>query len=125
MFSAGGHLIGQLFGHCTLCPDAEDCDHAGDWCLMYGDFEDTLPEIEFWLRLGSSVHVDRNNTTPPWNGLPSDPFMRVTDGYTYATGLGWEGMRLVVHAGNYNETFTLTQPIRIVSQGGVARIGTP
>lgn len=123
MFNAQGQLIGQLFGHCTLCPDAEDCSHAGDWCLMYGEWENTYPAIRHWMELGGSIHVDAANTSGPWVGTTGAPFRTVADGYNFA----WNDpqLRLLIHAGNYPERFTLNKRIRLTAHGGVVRMGGP
>lgn len=120
MFTTGGQLIGQLFGHCSLCPDAEDCEHFGDWCMIYGEFDQTYPDIYYWLELGGSIHVDDSNTSPPWDGSPTNPFPTVSQGYNFVWS---DGLRLVIHGGNYPETLTFNTPLTVVGSGGIARIG--
>ncbi|MGE0481322.1 MAG: hypothetical protein AB7Q17_12705 [Phycisphaerae bacterium] len=119
MFNGAGQLIGQLFGHCTLCPDAEDCDHAGDWCLMYGEWENTWPDVQYWMELGGTIWVDHANTSSPWDGSWTHPYRRVVDGYNAA----WNDTRLVVRAGSYSEALTMNKRIRVISSGGTAFIG--
>ena len=120
MFNSTGQVIGQLFGHCTLCPDGEDCAHGGDWCLMYGDFEDTWDDIEFHINRGGTLRVDRANTTSPWDGSEADPYQRVIDAMNALWG---PNLRVLIKPGNYPETSTLNRPARFESDGGLVRIG--
>lgn len=121
MFNGQGQLIGQLFGHCTLCPDAEDCAHAGDWCLMYGDFEDTWDDIEFHIERGGTMHVDRANTSSPWDGSEADPYRRVIDGMNALWG---PNLRVLIRPGNYPENIVLNREARLETSGGLVRIGS-
>jgi hypothetical protein len=123
MFDSAGRLIGQLFGHCSLCPDTPDCFHTNDWCLMYGEWEQTREDVAYWLLLGGSIHVDDSNTSPPWDGTSVNPFFLVNMGYGTARGFRSEGVRLVIHAGSYPEVLTIDTPVDLVSSGGLVTIG--
>lgn len=118
MFNASGQIIGQLFGHCTLCPDAEDCDHGGDWCLMYGEWENTWPDIEYWIRLGGTIWIDRAHTGTQ-SGLSNEPFRTILGGYNRA----WNDTRLAIRPGSYPETITMVKRIRLIATNGTVRIG--
>ncbi len=118
MFNSSGQLLGQLFGHCTLCPDAEDCQHADDWCLMYGEWEETSPEIGYWLTLGGTIWIDRTNPGTA-NGLVFSPFRRVIDGYN----LAWNDTRLMIRTGTYVESLTMNKRITLNAVNGSVRIG--
>jgi lysyl endopeptidase len=121
MFDAQGRILGQLFGNCTLCPDAYDCFHVGDWCLMYGEWAQTYPDVQFWMFLGGTVHVDDSNLTPPWSGTPADPCRTVAQGQAVLWNA--DGLRMVIDAGNYPEVVTLNRRVTVTATGGVARIG--
>ncbi|TWT43878.1 Lysyl endopeptidase precursor [Phycisphaerae bacterium RAS1] len=122
MFTTSGQIIGQLYGHCGLCPDAEDCTHTGDWCLLYGEFAQTYPDIIYWLNLGGTLHVDDSNLTPPWDGSAANPFLTVGMAYN---AIWQDNLRMIVHPGAYVENITFNRPLRIEGAGGVARIGVP
>jgi hypothetical protein len=121
MFDAQGRLLGQLFGHCSLCPDSEDCFHAGDWCLMYGDWAQTYSDVLVWLQIGGTIRVDDSNLTPPWSGTPGDPFRTVAQGH--AAIWNADGLRMVIDDGSYPETITLNRRVTILATGGLVRIG--
>jgi hypothetical protein len=86
---------------------------------VYGEFEETYPEIDYWLDLGGTIYVD-SGASGPQNGSQANPFSAVTAG----VGFAWDGTRLIIDAGNYNETLTITEEITLHSSGGSAVIGS-
>jgi hypothetical protein len=119
MFTNSGQVIGQLFGTCSLCPDAFDCWHTGDWCTQYGEWGQTYADAGYWLNLGGTIWVNAANLTAPWNGLQSDPYLSVSHGYNAA----WDGCQLKIVAGNYATNLTMNKQITLRAMNGVVRIG--
>ena len=121
MFDAQGRILGQLFGSCSLCPDDFDCFHSGDWCAMYGEWEQTYADVERWMFLGGTVRVDGSNVTSPWLGTPADPCRTVAQGEAILWNA--DGLRMVIDAGVYPEVITLNRRVTISATGGAVRIG--
>ncbi|MCA9243090.1 MAG: trypsin-like peptidase domain-containing protein [Phycisphaerales bacterium] len=121
VFNSSGQIAGQLLGRCSDFSDPGDmnCSNIDDYWAMYGEFEETYPVIRIWLQRGGTVHVNKANTTPPWEGTPADPYPTVALGHAAA----WSGARIKITAGNYPETLTLNKRVTLVSSGGVVRIG--
>jgi hypothetical protein len=119
MFTSSGQVIGQLYGSCSLCPDAFDCFHTGDYCTQYGEWGQTYADVSYWLQLGGTLWVDAANTTPPWNGLQSDPYLTVSQAYNAA----WDGSQIKIVAGNYLQNLTMNKQITLKAVNGLVRIG--
>jgi hypothetical protein len=119
MFTSSGQVIGQLFGTCSLCPDAFNCFSTGDWCTQYGEWEQTYADASYWLQLGGTIWVNAANITPPWNGLQSDPYFSMTQAYNAA----WDGTQLKIIAGNYPQNLTMSKQITLRAINGLVRIG--
>lgn len=117
MFTPAGRVIGQLFGTCSLCPEAFDCFE--DQCMQFGEFAETFPDVEYWLNLGGTLWVDAANITPPHNGLLTDPYRTVGQANTAA----WDGVQIKIRAGTYSETTIIDKQLTLRAVGGVARIG--
>lgn len=65
------------------------------------------------------VHVDEQNTTPPWLGTALDPFSRIGDGLDVVARFG----RIVIHGGTYLEApLTTIRPLTLASENGAAVI---
>jgi hypothetical protein len=125
LFDVDGHLYGQLYGICcnpvvggTDCSGI-NCSNLDSAQNVYGEFEETYPEIDYWLDLGGTIYVD-SGASGPQNGSQANPFSAVTAG----VGFAWDGTRLIIDAGNYNETLTITEEITLHSSGGSAVIGS-
>jgi len=119
MFMSTGQVIGQLYGSCSLCPDEFDCAHIGDYCMQYGEFAETYPDVAYWLRLGGTLWVNRANVTAPWNGLQTDPFLTVTQAHDAA----WDGVQMKIVAGTYAESIVLDKQVTVRAISGLVRIG--
>lgn len=121
VFTSSGQIAGQLLGRCSSCcnPGNMNCSNIDDYWAMYGEFEETYPTIRIWLQRGGTVHVNKANTSPPWEGTPADPYPTIALGHSAA----WSGARIKIQAGNYNETLTLNKRVTLVSNGGIVRIG--
>ena len=65
-----------------------------------------------------TIYVDGAFQGVP-TGTPNRPFPLVN----MANNLAWDGARISIRAGSYPETLTISQRVRIVATGGVARIG--
>ncbi|MBK9118696.1 MAG: hypothetical protein IPM18_03715 [Phycisphaerales bacterium] len=121
VFTPSGLLSGQLHGVCSVCCDPEDlaCDNIDDYWSVYGEFEETYPVIRRWLEIGGTIHVSAANTTAPWTGTPSDPFLMVAQAHS----LAWNGARIKIQAGIYHETITLNKQVTVLGSGGLVQIG--
>lgn len=121
VFNSSGQLAGQLRGRCSSCcdPGDMDCSNIDDYWAVYGEFEETHPNIRRWLEIGGTIHVNAANTTPPWDGTPSNPYVLVAQ----AHALAWNGARIKIQAGVYNEAITLSKRVTLLANGGLVRIG--
>jgi hypothetical protein len=125
LFDLDGHLYGQLRGICCdpiaggFDCSGINCSNLGSSQGVYGEFEETHPEIEYWLDLGGTIYVD-SAATGTQNGTQARPFDTVAEG----ANLAWDGCRLIIDAGNYSETMTITKEITILSSSGSAVIGS-
>jgi hypothetical protein len=123
IFNYSGQLCGQLRGHCCLYASCagEDisCSNVDEHAAGYGEFETTHPIIRYWLEIGGTMHVDRTNMTPPWDGTPANPFPMVSQ----AANAAWSGLRIKIREGSYPETLTISKPLTLVSAGGTVTIG--
>jgi len=64
------------------------------------------------------IMVDAANTGEQ-TGTPERPFRTVSD----AADLAWNGAELRIRANSYPEILTINRRLRLMSEGGVARIG--
>lgn len=121
-FNSANELTGQMFGTCVGCPDFADyqCDNRDDYCIGFGDFEHTYDDVAFWLHLGGTIHVDDSNADEPWDGSATSPYRTVGDGLNAVWS---DGLRLLVHTGNYPESLLITRNVRIEGIDGAALIG--
>jgi hypothetical protein len=128
IFTEGGLLFGQLYGHCCPIADCagEDlaCDNKDEFAAQYGEFETTYPRIRRWLEMGGTVHVDGDYEGEEL-GTPSEPFDTVGEAYD----LAWDGTRLAIRGrgagfdGSYPESLVLAKRMEVLSAGGVVTIG--
>ncbi len=121
VFNYSGQLAGQLYGRCSDTSDPDDmtCSNIDSYWAVYGEFEETHPLISYWLNIGGTMHVDRNNTTPPWIGSPAHPFFTVSQ----ANNAAWDSLRIKIHAGDYPETLRIDKNLTLIASGGTVRIG--
>ncbi|MDX1776373.1 MAG: hypothetical protein R3297_07305, partial [Desulfobulbales bacterium] len=58
VFNSSGQLAGQLSMICSQTithPDDMTCNDTDDFWAVYGEFEETYPHIEYWLKLGGTI----------------------------------------------------------------------
>ena len=123
IFNSAGQLFGQLYGRCgdAISPDDMSCSNIDDFAAMYGEFEETYPEIDFWLStLGGTIWVNAAQPNfPPQNGSSVLPFDLISEGYAAA----FDGAQIKVIGGNYPGAITMTKVLTITAPSGVAVIG--
>lgn len=97
------------------------------WC-GYGRLSAAFTNVQYYIwQMASPTYVNRavagdaNNEGNSERGTAANPFNTVYEG----TFCVQSNDRVIIQAGNYNERFTLWRPMRLESQGGVARIGAP
>ena len=124
LFDLSGHLYGQLYGVCcdplvggTDCSGI-NCSNLGSSQDVYGEFEETYPEIDYWLELGGTVYVD-SSASGSQNGTQSNPYDTVAEG----VGLAWDGCRVIIDSGSYSENLTITEELTLLASGGSVVIG--
>jgi len=122
IFTSGGLLCGQLWGHCCLYPscagDQLNCGNSGEFVVTYGEFQSAHPLIRQWLEIGGTINVNRAYVGPEM-GTPTQPFNTFVEGYNFA----WSGSRVRLAANNYPEPGTYNKPIEILASGGTVVIG--
>lgn len=122
LFNIDGQLNGQLRGRCCVVPACADgeflCEDVDEYNSYYGEFEETYPQISYWLSLGGTIWVSQGDFGYE-DGTMFFPFNTITE----AHNLAWDGVQLNVWAGNYPESLTITKAITINAIGGTVRIG--
>ncbi len=120
VFNTSGQIAGQLRGRCSVCCDPKDmaCNSIDDYWAVYGEFQTSFDDIANWLRIGGTVVVDRNAGSPQ-EGSFAFPYDTVNEG----NNLVWNGARLKIRAGSYNETITFSKQMTVLAENGLVRIG--
>jgi hypothetical protein len=76
----------------------------------------------YFYHYSANVHVDKDaRGGPGLLGIPGNPFNTVNDAYDYYPI--WNGARMVIKAGVYDDTGVFSTRIMMTSQGGAAIIG--
>lgn len=104
-------VIGQLQGGDSSCSNPQGID----W---YGRFNVTYPNIQRWLEIGGTIHVDGAYSGTEL-GTPTQPFNTVGEANNFA----WNGVRIKIQAGSYPETLTFTKQVTLLATGGSVTIG--
>lgn len=119
IFNSSGQLAGQLLGRCSNhTSDDMTCSNFEDFKAMYGEFQETYPLISTTLAIGGTMHV---NWAAPFNGTgtPGSPFKFVNSAHNAA----WNGVRIKISAGSYDETLTANKAVTLIANGGTVTIG--
>jgi hypothetical protein len=125
-FNSDGLVVGHLYTAINksvgCSQDDFTCDNSSDMWALYGEFEETYPNINYWLLLGGTIYVDSDAFVDIFqNGTTVFPYDTVTEAYDRA----WDGVRIKVAAGNYPEQITLTKQVELTTwNGGTVVIGT-
>jgi len=121
VFNSSGQLAGQLKGVCSAYHEADDmtCDNLRDFYNLYGEFETTYGRIARYLHIGGTMHVDWDPNPFIQDGTPAFPYATVGQAHAAA----WEGLRIKIRSGAYEENITLDKEVTLVSDGGVVTIG--
>ncbi|MDZ4829835.1 MAG: serine protease [Phycisphaerae bacterium] len=123
IFNTSGQLFGQLFGRCGGVDDPDDmnCSNIDSYRAMYGEFEETYDDVDFYLEtLGGTIWVDAAFPDGlPQNGGPSFPFNLISEGYA----AGFDGAQLKIKAGAYPGAITMTKVLTLKAVNGTVTIG--
>ncbi|MEE9293658.1 MAG: hypothetical protein V3W34_01665 [Phycisphaerae bacterium] len=126
IFDGGSRVMGQLLGGC--CPRSLNwpgnpcclaaCSNRNLTNAVYGRFDVSFPFIDPWLVLGGTVRVDGGFVGTEL-GTPANPFNTVNE----ANNLAWDGARIKIKAGSYNETLIFSKELLVLADGGTVTIG--
>lgn len=123
VFNMSGQFAGQLYGRCSDFSDPDDmnCSNIDDYWAVYGEFESTWEDtpVQYWLQLGGTIQVSPVGNPLCENGLAGCPFDTIAEAEAFA----WDGTRLVIAAGSYDEAITIDEQIELVPLGGTVTIG--
>ena len=64
------------------------------------------------------IHVDKNNTSGPWDGTKTHPFAKIQQGLNKAVALKYDGV--IVHSGVYNENVILEDNMSLIGDKNTA-----
>jgi len=123
LFNAAGQVMGQLYGTCcvawlgTDCAGA-NCGNRDDWRAVYGEFEETFPNVRRWLEMGGTIHVNRAYSGTEL-GTAAQPFNTVTEANNFA----WDGTRIKIRTASYPEALTFNKRLTLLADGGPVTIG--
>jgi hypothetical protein len=118
IFDNDAHIYGQLYGVCYPENFQNWCTQPNLWNAIYGRFSVTYPLIQRWLEMGGTIHVDKNYADSEL-GTPMQPFRTVTAANNFA----WDGARIKIKPGSYNETLTFSRQLTVLADGGTVTIG--
>ncbi len=113
IFDASHRIRGQLFGGDSSCTDPSGVD-------VYGRFNVTYPNIRRWLEVGGTINVNGSYAGAE-QGTPSQPYRTISG----ANGFAWDGVRMKIKAGVYNEAVTINRNVVLIADGGTVVIGGP
>jgi hypothetical protein len=123
IFNNDGQLMGQALGVCGLT-SVPRCDNRGSFLVAYGRFFVTFAFIQRWLEIGGTVNVNRFFGGSEL-GTPTQPFRTVNGANNLINDQSWDGARIRIQAGSYNEPVTFSRQMTVIANGGTVTIGAP